>query len=264
MHEVVGIKFNTNRIYYFNPNKKQLGRGDGVIVETEKGMQYGNVVVENTEMEEKNLFLPLKKVVRIASEEDTKQHEDNIKESQKALERAKKLANELKLNMRIYDARYTFDRNQLLFTFVADERVDFRELAKKLASIYKTRIELKQIGIRDKAREVGGIGPCGRMLCCNTFLVNFDTVSINMAKNQFLSLNPVKINGQCGRLLCCLNYENDQYTELKKDLPTVGATVTVDGKKGRVISVNIFDKTYVVEKEDRTYVTVEKKNESNK
>ncbi len=264
MHEVVGVRFNTGRVYYFNPNKKKLNKDDGVIVETEKGMQYGTVVIENREVSEKNLFLPLKKVIRVANEDDEKQHQENLNDSAKALEKAKKLVVELDLNMRIYDARYTFDRNQLLFTFVADERIDFRELAKKLAFIYKTRIELKQIGIRDKAREVGGIGPCGRMLCCNTFLVDFDTVSINMAKNQFLSLNPTKINGQCGRLLCCLNYENEQYTELKKDLPNVGNTVTVDGKKGRVISVNIFDRTYVVEKEDKTYVTVSKDNESSK
>lgn len=256
MHEVVGIKFNNNRTYYFSPSEKEYKIGDEVIVETEKGMQYGTIVFENKMLEGKHLFLPLKRVVRRASEDDHKQHDDNVEDAAKALERAKKMVKDLKLKMRIYDAVYTFDRNQLLFTFVANERIDFRELARKLAYTYKTRIELKQIGIRDKAREVGGIGPCGRMLCCNTFLVDFDTVSINMAKNQNLSLNPTKINGLCGRLLCCLKYENDLYNELKKEMPKVGSKINNKNIKGIVKSVNLFDKTYVVEKEDRTYVTL--------
>lgn len=262
MHEVIGVNFNTNRLYYFDPAKKDFKAGDSVIVETEKGMQYATVVVANKEMPKKNLFLPLKKVVRLSTDEDDKQHANNLKDSEQALERAKKLVKELDLDMRIYDCAYTFDRNQLLFTFVADERIDFRELAKKLAYIYKTRIELKQIGIRDKAKEVGGIGPCGRFLCCNTFLLEFETVSINMAKNQNLSLNPTKINGLCGRLLCCLNYENEQYAEMKKTMPKLGSTVTVDGKKGKVIELNLFEQSYVVEKEDKTTVIKSVSNES--
>lgn len=263
MLEVIGVKFNTNRLYYFDPNRKDFKVGDSVIVETEKGMQYANVVVANKDVAKKNLFLPLKKVVRLATKEDNKQHENNLKDSKKALERAKKIVKELDLKMRIYDSAYTFERNQLLFTFVADARVDFRELAKKLAYIYKTRIELKQIGIRDKAKEVGGIGPCGRFLCCNTFLTEFESVSINMAKNQNLSLNPTKINGLCGRLLCCLNYENEQYKEMKKKMPKLGSTITVDGKRAKVIEHNLFEQTYIAEREDKIIVSKSVEDESN-
>lgn len=258
MHDVLSIKFsNSSRIYYFDPGKGDYKVDDLVILETEKGLQIGTVVAEKHSVDGKKLYLPLKKVLRKADKEDRKQYEENIKESKEALERARKLVKELDLDMRIYDATYTFDRNQLVFSFIADGRVDFRELARKLAYIYKTRIELRQIGVRDKAREVGGIGPCGRFLCCNSFLKDFDTVSINMAKNQYLALNPSKINGLCGRLLCCLNYENEQYNEMKKGLPKVGESFVVDNKKAKVISVDIFSGTYLVEKEDKTYVTLD-------
>ena len=162
----------------------------------------------------------------------------------------------LKLNMRFIDASFTFDKNQLLFNFIADERVDFRELAKKLASIYKTRIELRQIGVRDKAKEIGGIGPCGRFLCCNVFLNDFNSVSINMAKNQYISLNPTKINGICGRLLCCLKFEDDQYTELKKNYPPIGTIVNNNNIKGKVVSHNLFKGTYNVETSDKVIIEV--------
>ena len=159
--------------------------------------------------------------------------------------------------MKILDANYTFDRRQLLFNFTADERVDFRELAKKLAQIYKTRIELRQIGIRDKAREVGGLGPCGRFLCCNTFLTDLNSVTINMAKNQMLALNPTKINGVCGRLLCCLGYEDETYTELKKGLPSIGSKFENNDIKGRVDSVDIFRRIIKVETDDNQLVEVQ-------
>ena len=166
--------------------------------------------------------------------------------------------------MKIIDACYTFDREQLMFRFLADERIDFRQLAKDLGAIYKTRIELRQVGIRDKAKEIGGIGPCGRMLCCNSFLTEFDSVSINMAKNQNLSLNPSKINGVCGRLLCCLKYENDNYSEYKKDLPDVGSKIKNDLGDGRVISVDVFKKNYKVLLNNGEIITVEVDNESKK
>ena len=166
------------------------------------------------------------------------------------------MAESLKLNMQLIDATYTFDRNQLLFHFLADARVDFRELAKKLANSYRTRIELRQIGVRDKAKMVGGIGPCGRFLCCSTFLTDFNSVSINMAKNQMLALNPTKINGICGRLLCCLNYEDDVYTELKKDLPSIGQVYKKNDVEGKVISINILKKTVTIETKNKTVVEV--------
>lgn len=165
--------------------------------------------------------------------------------------------------MKFLDASFTFDRNQLILNFLADDRIDFRELAKKLASIYKTRIELRQIGVRDKAKEIGGLGPCGRFLCCNLFLNDFNSVSINMAKNQYIALNPTKINGICGRLLCCLKYEDDQYTELKRNMPSIGTLIKNNDVEGKVVGLNILKGTYTVEKADKTQVEVEK-NESDK
>lgn len=257
MYEVVGIKFESgNRIYYFSNNNLPLEKGNQVIVETEKGQQFGTVKTSIIKMDESKLFLPLKNVLRIATEKDLKKQSENQRQSSLALEDAKKIANKLELPMSFIDASYTFDKNQLIFSFVADVRIDFRELAKKLAAIYKTRIELKQIGVRDKAKEIGGLGPCGRFLCCNTFLNDFSSVSINMAKNQYIALNPTKINGICGRLLCCLNYEDATYKELKKDFPPLGTFVTIDKVKGRVISHNILKRTYVVEKNDRTTMEV--------
>ena len=159
--------------------------------------------------------------------------------------------------MRIIDANYTFDRKQLLFNFLADSRIDFRELAKKLAQIYKTRIELRQIGVRDKAKEIGGIGPCGRFLCCSTFLTDFNSVSINMAKNQMLALNPTKINGLCGRLLCCLNYEDEVYTEMKKAMPNIGQTFKDNEVEGKVVSLNLLKRTATIETKNKSLVEVE-------
>ena len=209
MQSVIGIIFKEKgHIYYFEYQNENIEIGSKVIVETDKGLQFGWVKTHPKKIAEENLGSPLKPIIRIATPEDIKQHEKNVKDEQEALEIAIKNANILKLPMKIIDANFLFDRKQLLFHFVADERIDFRELAKKLAQIYKTRIELRQIGVRDKAKRIGGLGPCGRFLCCNSFLTEFDSVSINMAKNQYISLNPTKINGVCGRLLCCLKYEN--------------------------------------------------------
>lgn len=260
MLEVIAVKFdNGNRIYYFDPRNKKFSLNDFVVVETDKGMQIARVCLENKNMKKENLYLPLKKVVRKADDEDKKQYEENIRDSEKALIKAKKLVDELSLNMKIFEANYTFERNQLVFSFIAEERVDFRELVKKLAFIYKTRIELRQIGVRDKAREIGGIGPCGRFLCCNAFLKEFNAVSINMAKNQSLALNPIKINGLCGRLLCCLAYENEQYNEMKKELPKVGSYINWEKKKVKVTSVDVLSGTYIIEKEDRTHQVIKNK-----
>lgn len=248
MIRVVGIKFlDGNRVYYFSPGGNDIKVNNDVIVETERGLQYGVSVTDITEMPENKIFLPLKDIIRVANEEDKAKNQRNISDGKKALEYAKTLVEKQKMNMKLFDASYTFDRKKLVFKYIADERVDFRELAKNLASKYKTRIELRQVGARDKAKDVGGLGPCGRPLCCEEFLDSFDSVSINMAKNQGIALNPTKINGCCGRLLCCLGYEDNVYTEYKKKLPKFGESVTVDGKTGRVCELNILDQKYKVQ-----------------
>lgn len=258
MYKVVGVVLNERgKTYFFSCNNLDLKKGMNVIVETEKGTQYGQVVVNPYEVEEKDLGFPLKDVVRIATKEDDKQYKKNTKEASEALIKAREIANQLSLNMRIIDATYTFDRGQLLFNFLADSRVDFREFAKKLAQVYRTRIELRQIGVRDKAKEIGGIGPCGRFLCCSTFLTDFNSVSINMAKNQMLALNPTKINGVCGRLLCCLNYEDEVYTEMKKGMPNIGQVYKNNDVEGKVVSLNLLKRTVTVETKNKTLVEVE-------
>ena len=247
MINVCGIKFSEKgRIYYFNKNDINVCKDMNVIVETERGLQLGIVEIEDKKVEEGNLVSPLKDVIRIANKKDLKIHQKNEKDSYYALERAKYLVGELGLKMKLLDASYTFDRKQLLFNFLADERIDFRELAKRLAAIYKTRIELRQIGIRDKAKEVGGLGPCGRFLCCNSFLTDLNSVTINMAKNQALALNPTKINGVCGRLLCCLSYEDETYTALKEGLPNVLDDYKYNGKSYKVMEVDILKRKIVI------------------
>lgn len=251
MQKVVGIAFNKKgRVYNFNAKGYDLNIGDRVIVETEKGLQYGFVMTSIKEIGENDFSIPLKNIVRLASKKDDQTYFKNNQDSGKALNKARELVDELKLEMHILDANYTFDRKQLLFNFTADERIDFRELAKRLASIYKTRIELRQIGVRDKAREVGGLGPCGRMLCCNTFLADLNSVTINMAKNQMLALNPTKINGSCGRLLCCLSYEDIVYSKLRENLPDIGDTYTSKQINGKVVNIDILaQKIYVEDKQ---------------
>ena len=243
--KIVGVKFNNNtKVYYFNSKGLDLKVNLTVIVNTDKGLKFGKIV-EIVDSKRENDAYP--EVVRVATKKDFQQHLRNIQDEKKALEKCRELSFKENLNMTIIDANYNFDKSQLIFRFLADERIDFRKLAKDLASNLKTRIELRQIGVRDKAKEIGGIGPCGRILCCSSFLTNFESVSINMAKNQGIALNPTKINGVCGRLLCCLNYEDDVYTELKKDLPKVGSIMKTSSGTGKVISVNIFKKSYKVE-----------------
>lgn len=266
MNEVIGINYETgNRIHYFSTNNLKIKKGDNLVVETERGLQYCTAATDITEIPNSKIVTPLKPVLRLANKEDTKKALENRKICNEAIEKAKKLADELKLEMKFIDCSYTLDRNQLVFNFLADERVDFRELAKKLASQYKTRIELRQIGVRDKAKEIGGIGPCGRVLCCASFLNDFNSVSINMAKNQNISLNPSKINGICGRLLCCLNYEDETYSELKKGFPQLGTRIKINDTEGKVVSCNVLNSKVTIEKSDKTQVEVEYNiNESNK
>ena len=223
MIEVVVVRsLQTNGIYYLSPNTIEVKNGDDVVFETDNGMLLGTVCKEVYKEKKKNLVLPLAKVLRKADKKDYDKYKKNIVESDKALIEAKKTSKSMDLDMNFVDCYYNLDKSQLVFLFLSENRVDFRELAKKLAAKYKTRIELRQVGVRDKAKRVGGLGPCGLFLCCNAFLADFNSVSINMAKNQMLALNPTKINGLCGRLLCCLGYENDTYTEMKKDLPKIG------------------------------------------
>lgn len=260
MYNVIGIIFDGgNRIYYFQKNNLDIKKGDRLVVETDRGEQICTAITDTLELPSSKVVTPLKNILRIANKDDIKKSEQNKKISDEALEKAKQLSKKLDLDMKFIDCNFTLDRNQLLFNFIADDRVDFRELAKKLAAQYKTRIELRQVGVRDKAKEIGGIGPCGRILCCSTFLNDFNSVSINMAKNQSLSLNPTKINGICGRLLCCLNYEDDVYLELKKDYPKIGSKVKVDDIEGKVVALNILNNKITIEKSDKSQVEVEYK-----
>ncbi|MEG1494831.1 MAG: stage 0 sporulation family protein [Bacilli bacterium] len=251
---VIGANFKTNgRIYYFIDNGLEIKANTSIIVETEKGLQYASVIIPSVEMDESSIGVELKPVIRVVTVEDEKKHQKNLADANKAYLESREIVNTLNLKMNILDASYTFDRNQLLFNFVAESRVDFRELAKKLAQLYHTRIELRQIGVRDKAKEVGGLGPCGRFLCCNSFLSDFASVSINMAKNQYIALNPTKINGVCGRLLCCLNYEDEIYTELKREMPQLGSFIDTPDGHGKVVGIDIFKKLVTVELKDRKY-----------
>ena len=260
MKEVIGVSFTEGkRIYYFDPANIKLNFGDDVIVETERGLQYGKIATLIVEKNEKSLNMPLKRIIRIATKDDRKKHELNLNEEKKAMKECEKLIKKYNLNMKVIDANCTFDKEQLMYHFLSDSRIDFRNLAKELAGIFKTRIELRQIGVRDKAKEIGGIGPCGRTLCCTDYLVNFDSVSINMAKNQNLSLNPNKINGSCGRLLCCLTYENDVYEEYRKSLPNLGDKVKYNEKNGKVVELNILKKSYTILTDDDEYLTIEVK-----
>ena len=229
---VIGVKFKeAGKIYYFDPKGEKFNKGEFVIVETALGEQYTEVVIANKEVSESSLTAPLKPIIRKANFKDKKHHEENKRKEKDALKTAEKLIKKYKLDMNLTDVEYTFDNSKLLFYFTADGRIDFRDLVKELASVFKTRIELRQIGVRDEVRKIGGNGICGRELCCCSFLENFDSVSIKMAKQQNIALNAAKISGNCGRLMCCLRYENEVYEEKLSRLPKVGAIVkTVDGE----------------------------------
>ncbi|MCI8346366.1 MAG: signal peptidase II [Bacilli bacterium] len=248
MFDIILISFDSSpNKYYFSPNKLKLKKNDRVVVEKENGTDIGTCKTNIIKEKRENLAFPLKYVKRIATEEDIARDKKNKEESAKALIYAKKLSKQLHLKMNFIASNYTLDKSQLYLSYVSEERIDFRELAKKLAQRYRTRIELRQVGVRDKAKIMGGIGPCGLLLCCNSFLTDFNSVSINMAKNQFLALNPNKINGACGRLLCCLNYEDEVYRELKQNFPKIGSKIKTSKGEGKVISINLFHQTYQVE-----------------
>ena len=242
MEMVVGVRFrNVGKIYYFNPKNYKVKVGDHVIVETARGVEYGRVVLEPRSVKEDEVVHPLKEVLRVATKEDEEHEAENRLKEKEAFKICKKKIREHGLEMKLIDAEYTFDNNKVLFYFTADGRIDFRELVKDLASVFKTRIELRQIGVRDETKIRGGIGICGRPLCCHSYLSDFVPVSIKMAKEQNLSLNPTKISGVCGRLMCCLKNEEDTYEELNRKLPGVGDYVqTADGLHGEVQSVNVL------------------------
>ncbi|EPR14299.1 PSP1 domain-containing protein [Ruminiclostridium papyrosolvens] len=238
MVKVVGVRFKkAGKIYYFDPGELVIDLNQNVIVETARGIEFGLVVVPNREVDESEIVAPLKKVIRIATEEDIVHAEENDRKEKDAFNICLQKINDHKLEMKLIDVEYTFDNNKVLFYFTADGRVDFRELVKDLASVFKTRIELRQIGVRDESKMMGGIGICGRVLCCNSFLGEFQPVSIKMAKEQSLSLNPTKISGTCGRLMCCLKYEQEAYEDLLARVPKVGAIVETPEGQGTVVEV---------------------------
>ena len=246
MIKVVGVRFKkAGKIYYFDPDKKWIKDGDYVIVETIRGIEYGQVVVGPKLVKEEDIVQPLKKVLRLATEEDIRCNQENKEKEQQAFDLCQKKIEEHQLEMKLVDIEYTFDNNKVIFYFTADGRIDFRELVKDLASIFRTRIELRQIGVRDEAKMIGGLGPCGRPMCCSSFLGEFYPVSIKMAKEQKLSLNPSKISGICSRLMCCLNYEHQVYEENIKLLPDVGDRVAIaeTKKTGIVLDINPLFRT---------------------
>lgn len=242
MTKVVGIKFkDAGKLYYFSPGDFKVETGDNVIVETARGLEFGTVTMGETEVREQDLVAPLKNIIRIADEKDRKRHEENIAKKSEALRLCQQKVDDHKLEMKLIDVEYTFDNSKVIFYFTADGRVDFRELVKDLAAIFRMRIELRQIGVRDEAKMLGGVGNCGRGLCCNTWLSDFEPVSIKMAKVQNLSLNPSKISGICGRLMCCLKFENEVYTHLKKGMPSVGERIKTPDGMAVVTDVNILE-----------------------
>ena len=267
MTKVIGVRFRAaGKIYYFDPAGRQIKRGDHVIVETARGIEYGFVVLGNREVEESKVVMPLKPVIRMATQEDETVEKRNQEKEKEAFRICKEKIKKHNLEMKLIDVEYTFDNNKVLFYFTADGRIDFRELVKDLAAVFKTRIELRQIGVRDETKILGGIGICGRALCCHTYLSEFAPVSIKMAKEQNLSLNPTKISGVCGRLMCCLKNEQETYEELNRRLPGTGDTVTTpEGLRGEVQSVSVLRQLVKVivdvndEKEIREYKVEELK-----
>ncbi len=238
MVEIIGVRFNNaGKIYYFSPKGKKIGVGTHVLVETSRGVELGHVVVSNKDIDESEVVQPLRSIVRVADENDFKRVEENKQKEKEAFDIAVEKIHEHKIEMKLVDVEYTFDRSKIMFYFTADGRVDFRELVKSLAGIFHTRIELRQIGVRDEARQIGSYGICGRYLCCGSFLDDFKPVSIKMAKEQGLSLNPTKISGTCGRLMCCLQYEQNAYDDMLSRLPRRGDLVETDDGKGVVSDV---------------------------
>ncbi len=256
MVNVAGVRFkSTGKVYYFDPCDLDVQPGQGVIVETARGMEFGTVTMGITPIKEEDVTRPLKKIVRIAGEKDIARHEENEKKKSRAMKTCQEKIQKHHLEMKLIDVEYTFDNNKIIFYFTADGRVDFRELVKDLAGVFKMRIELRQIGVRDEAKMLGGVGSCGRGLCCATWLSDFQPVSIKMAKVQNLSLNPAKISGVCGRLMCCLKYENDVYSELRKGMPDVNERIETPEGLGKVVESDVLTgkirvRIYTGEKDD--------------
>lgn len=247
MVKVVGVRFKrAGKIYYFNPEDNDIDRDEYVIVETARGIEFGRSVVATKEVSEDEIVSPLKSVMRKATKEDIKKHKENKDKEKDAFQICLAKITEHKLSMKLIDVEYTFDNNKIIFYFTAQGRVDFRELVKDLATVFRTRIELRQIGVRDEAKMVGGIGPCGRVLCCHKFLGDFAPVSIKMAKEQNLSLNPAKISGLCGRLMCCLNYEQCTYERIRETLPRVGSIVDTPEGRGEVVSNSVVNERVTI------------------
>lgn len=252
MQEIIGVRFKkVGKIYFFDPNGIQAIKGKSIIVETARGIELGEVAVANRSVSDEKIVAPLKKAIRMATEEDEKTFADNERKAAEAREVCEKKIEEHKLDMKLVDVEYTFDGTKLLFYFTADGRIDFRELVKELAAIYRTRIELRQIGVRDEVKMLGGYGMCGRELCCCNHLTDLNPVSIKMAKEQGLSLNPTKISGMCGRLMCCLKHEQDVYEEKLSRLPSVGALVKTPDGKGVVENVEVLKEVVRVKVEQK-------------
>ncbi|MDF2660878.1 MAG: stage 0 sporulation protein [Paenibacillus sp.] len=248
VYSVVGVRFKkAGKVYYFDPSDLPIQQDDAVIVETARGVEYGKVVIGRRTVGESDVVLPLKRVIRVADISDAKLVDENKNAARNAMVTCQDKIREHQLKMKLVDVEYTFDRNKIIFYFTAEGRIDFRELVKDLAGIFRTRIELRQIGVRDEAKMLGGIGPCGRILCCSSFLGDFEPVSIKMAKDQNLSLNPTKISGLCGRLMCCLKYEHDQYESGKQEMPRVGSVVITSMGNGKVVGLNVENRTIKVQ-----------------
>lgn len=264
MVKVVSVRFRTaGKLYYFDPCDFEIKKGDHVIVETARGMEYGTVVGDVREVDEDNIVKPLKPIIRIATPEDDEKEADNLLVRNDAYKICKEKIAKHELPMKLVEAEYTFDRKKLMFYFTADNRIDFRELVKDLAAVFKTRIELRQIGVRDEIKLLGGVGTCGREFCCHSYLHDFAPVSIKMAKEQNLSLNPANVSGVCGRLMCCLKNEEETYEELNKTMPNVGDSVTTDdGYKGEVVSINVLRQKVKVVIEDKDEKEIKEYNAS--
>lgn len=247
MSKIVGIKFkDTGKLYYFAPGELELAKGEGVIVATARGTEYGTVVIPNMEIADEQIKSELKPVLRKATEQDERQHQDNLNKRQQSIKQAQEMAKKRNLDMKFVDAEFTFDNSKVIFYFTSENRIDFRDLVKEMAANFHMRIELRQIGIRDECKMKGGLGPCGRVCCCNDYMNDFERVSIKMAKHQGLSLNPGKISGLCGRLMCCLKFEDDYYAETLKFMPKVNSEITTPKGKGTVESIDVLHQTVVV------------------
>ena len=259
MKKIIGVRFKRlGKIYFFDPKWLEVKKGENVIVDTAQGEEIAEVVIPNRMIEEEKIVTPLKKVLRLASQRDLKHAEECRQKEKEAFELCNKKIKEHKLNMTLTDVEYKFDNSKIIFYFTADGRIDFRELVKDLAAIYKTRIELRQIGVRDEVKRIGGNGVCGRELCCCTFLSDFETVSIKMAKEQNLSLNPAKVSGNCCRLMCWLKYEQNVYEKKEKKLPNIGAIVSTQDGKGEVTGIETLKEVVKVKYEDDDVVTYKK------